>query len=166
MTTGTKISKNQLKLIVKECLLEILQEGLGSAQRQQRPAQDTSSFYESKNVRPVAQKQVSNKQQRVSPLDMPASTHSGRAPSPALVQAIKTESRGNPIMADILADTAMNTLPKMMSNGDMMMAESSSSNASRLTQQEQFAGTPEEVFGEDVASKWANLAFMEMQPRN
>lgn len=165
MTTGTKISKSQLKAIVKECLVEILQEGLGGLTHVP-PQYAAPPVYESKNSRQSAQKQPNGRQQRVSPLDMPATQHNGRAPSHALAQAIKNESRGNPIMADILADTAMTTLPKMMSSGDSMMMESSSPSSSRLAQQEQFVGTPEQVFGEEIASKWANLAFMEAQPRN
>lgn len=161
MSTGTKISKNQLKAIVKECLVEILQEGLGAGLPAQNFLYQQQPVYEARNIRPSAQKIPSNKpQQRISPLDMPATPYAARNVSQSLAHAIKTESHGNPIMAEILADTAVTTLPKMMSGGDPM-TESSHTGASRLTQQEQFAGTPEQVFGEDVASKWANLAFAE-----
>jgi hypothetical protein len=164
MTAGTKITKNQLKSIVKECLIEILQEGLGGVQSS---TPYVKPVFESKvPPRVQGQKQPNGHVPRVSPLDTPATPRNNRAPTHALAQAIKAESRGNPLMADIFADTAMNTLPKMMSNGDSMMMESNHAGGSRLSQQEQFAGTPEEVFGEDVASKWANLAFMEAQPRN
>ena len=64
------------------------------------------------------------------------------------------------MMADILADTAMTTLPKMMSSGDSSSKYSGGSSP-RAIQVEHFSGSPEDVFGDEVASKWANLAFME-----
>ena len=152
MTTGTKISKMQLKAIVKECLVEILQEGLGSLSASQYGPAINLPMSESRN--PPAKKQA-----KISPLDMPAYPPRGAGRhTNAMMETIKNESRGNPIMAEILADTAMTTLPKMMSGGDSI-AEGTSGGHSRMSQQEQFAGTPEQVFGEDVASKWANLAF-------
>lgn len=92
---------------------------------------------------------------RSSSLDTPVSKKQDRFSS-SIMETIKKESRGNPVMADILADTAMTTLPKMLSNGD-----NGSKASSRVTQLEHFAGSPEEVFGDEVASKWANLAFMD-----
>jgi len=154
---GTKVSKMQLKALIKECLVEILQEGLGATGV---PSSTTVNLPVVEN-RKIAQQNLQKRQNRVSPLDMPAFPNAGqRQQSPALAAAIRNEARGNPVMADILADTAMTTLPKMMSNGDSL-SESSSTGSSKITQQEQFVGTPEQVFGEDVASKWANLAFMD-----
>lgn len=153
MTSGTKISKMQLKAIVKECLVEILHEGLGNIS----PVSFGSAINLPMTERPPAPK----KPQKISPLDMPVSQNRGNyRHSNAMIETIKNEARGNPIMAEILADTAMTTLPKMMSGGDTA-TEGTSRGSSKLSQQEQFAGTPEQVFGEDVASKWANLAFAE-----
>jgi len=69
-------------------------------------------------------------------------------------ETIKRESGGNPIMADIFKDTAMTTLPTMQAHGD---TGASAGSAPML--QEQFNGNPEDVFGEETAGRWANLAF-------
>jgi len=121
MNNSTKITKSQLKKIVKECLVEILNEGLSGAL-------------------------VSTEVETTVPKNIPERVQ--RRPTDALATAIKAEARGNPVMAQIFADTAKNSLPKMLSE-----------RADNVSSQEQFYGTPEEAFGEDVSSKWANLAF-------
>lgn len=83
-----KISKEQLKDLIKECLVEILQDGLGNV------------MIERKQSKPlIASRSVNNS--RIS------------QQTQALKEAIKIEAGGNPIMESIFADTAMNTLPKM-----------------------------------------------------
>ena len=124
MQNNVKVTKSQLKKIVKECLLEILSEGLGA------------QVFDAESATTVPK-------------------NSQKTPSSALVSAIKAESRGNPLMAEIFADTAAKTLPRMLS-------ERSDGGGSQL--QEQFSGNPEDVFGEETSSKWANLAFS--SPRN
>ena len=151
------MTKQQLKSIVKKCLLEILQEGLGNSVANQKI---TGTSY------PPPQRQQSSsmtQKKRISPLDMPATPYGQKKSS--LSAAIKAESRGDPVMASILADTARTTLPKMMSNGDSSALTESNRSAHSIGQQEQFNGTPEQVFGEEVASKWADLAFMDFSAK-
>lgn len=155
------MTRQQLKSIVKECLLEILQEGLGRGSVgfdmpiKQKVEQQHPSIRNTMN-QPV----MSPQKKKISPLDMPAASYGQKRPSQAMSQIIKTEARGNPIMADILADTAMTTLPNMLSGGDSSSLTEGSVKHS-ISQQEQFTGTPEQVFGVDTASRWANLAFMD-----
>jgi uncharacterized lipoprotein YmbA len=158
---GEKMTRMQLKALVKECLIEILQEGLGGAAV---PSAHAVNLPVSESRRQNVNAQRARQNQRVSPLDLPAYPNQSmsRRPAPSIVEAIKKEARGNSVMADILADTAMTTLPKMLSSSDPLSeGMSSSGGSSKITQQEQFNGTPEQVFGEEVASKWANLAFMD-----
>jgi len=152
MSTGNKLSRLQLKALVKECLVELLQEGLGSGSSQ--------SMGVTLPVHEVRRQQVNQQQQkrRISPLDLPATVHGqsqNRGPSGALAEAVRQTAGGNSVMADILADTAMTTLQEQIAN------ESSSErgSASRVQQQEQINGTPEEIFGTQMTSKWADLAF-------
>lgn len=146
-----KTSRDQLKAIVKECLLEILSEGLGnvSPQRQleanQRQISGTSTSRPSQQRRPAFDPT----------LDRQVTPQRGSL-SPALKEAIRAESGGNAIMAAIFSDTARTTLPSMLANGD-----NGAGAAVSPMQQEQFNGTPEQVFGEDSAGRWANLAFAE-----
>jgi len=119
-----KVSREALKNIVKECLIEILQEGIGGIVTK-RPQQQV----ETRKITPVPQRPKQ---------------------SSALLNAIKEVSEGNPLMAEIYADTAKTTLPNMLSEG--------SEGKPSLNNVEQFNGAPEEVFGE-AASTWADLAF-------
>jgi len=75
-----------------------------------------------------------------------------------LRETIKREAAGNPIMAAILADTAATTLQEQLANerGGSIAGDA----IPQISQKEQIHGTPEEVFGEETASRWADLAFM------
>lgn len=140
------ITKNQLKSIVKECLIEILAEGMGpnvsssineSAKRTSlstRPSQQTPS------ISTVKQQIASKTQYNVSNIK----------------EVIRKESGGNSLMADILADTAAKTLPAMLEN-DRRGAPAPTG----VIEQAVANHSPEQLFGEEAASKWAALAFAE-----
>lgn len=138
-----KASRSELKSIIKECLLEILNEGLG------------------------ANPQINNKIQR--PLPQPLFTESSRRnqqsnrrptassmPSPQLREAVRAEAGGNKVMEAILADTAASTLPKMLQNE----GKAPMNVPGGLAEQVVASADPDQIFGEEVTSKWANLAFM------
>jgi hypothetical protein len=135
-----KLSRDQLKSLVKECLVEILAEGVGGAlkERIERPVKKT--IHER--------------------LDEPTRSHEGDQPLPtqALKDAVKESAGGDPIMESILADTASKTLPQML------RTDKGCNVAGGRIEQIVAASKPEEIFGEDAASKWADLAFM--QPAN
>lgn len=139
-----KTSRDQLKSIVKECLIEILAEGMGSTKQVTESLQANGNLYGRQSLKTAAQPQ--------------------RQQSAALKEAIKRESGGNRVMESILADTAVRTLPSMLNSGDPRQ------NAGPAAQTPgagvpQFNGSPEQVFGEEVASKWADLAFAEPRSR-
>ncbi len=147
-----KMSRDQLKAIVKECLLEILSEGLGDNSLLSQRRSTTTGFVENRVRRP--------RRDYDPRLDTPVG--GGRAPTMALKDAIKREAGGNPIMESIFADTARTTLPSQLAAGDNgPVLEGGSGGLGKPVQQEQFNGNPEDVFGDDVASRWANLAFAE-----
>jgi hypothetical protein len=133
------ITKNQLKAIVKECLVEILAEGMGSSVG--------SSINEAKkkssqpHISTVLRKNASNT----------------KIPTSALKEAIKREAGGNDVMADILSDTAANTLPKMLENDRSRIHQPVAHGA---VEQIVANHAPQDLFGEEAASKWADLAFM------
>ena len=149
-----KMSRDQLKSLVKECLLEILNEGLGNVS--QAPSQ----------FQPPPQRQlngVSESRSRQRPFDSRLDTplNGGRAPTSALKNAIKESAGGNPLMESIFADTARTTLASQISHGDVGTPPPGSSHSGRggPVQQEQFSGDPEQIF--EGASRWASLAFMD-----
>lgn len=148
-----KANREQLKEIIRELLIEVLSEGLGNVPRSTSARPVNGSVTEQRRTAP--------RRPSFDPrLDTPVAP--GRQPSDALKEAVRREAGGNPVLADILADTAVTTLPTMLSNGDSGPSNGGAS-VSRdhlPTQQEQFHGAPEEVFG-DGASRWADLAFMD-----
>ena len=165
-------SKTALKNIVKECLIEILAEGL--------VGNNTATLRESRELRGAMQESYEkNSSRRISEsvLQQPTQVAKSKVASqkrPSYLDSIKmgvdsaaekqtTAIRekvksitDDPIMSDILADTAMTTLreqkegsraygPSVMSGGDQ---------AAKIVDQ----SSPEELFGGN-SDKWANLAF-------
>lgn len=139
-----KLSKLELKQIVKECLLEILSEGIGSTSLS---SGKTPATRQPNSVSLYSEKVRSNPAQR--------------KPTPHLHDAVKREAGGNKIMEMILADTAASTLPKML-EGDRTGSPPVNGG---VVEQVVASVAPEDIFGEDVASKWANLAFMDSSPK-
>jgi len=135
-----KLTKSDLKSIVKECLVEILREGLGDVT-------PTQSFPLS---RPAPATALSDAIRRSTP----------QKPPPAHIsEAIKREAGGNKVMESILADTAASTLPKFLQAGDGKSPVPVTGGG--IVEQVVAQTNPEDLFGDDVTSKWANLAFMD-----
>ena len=139
-----KMSKNEFKEMIKECLIEILAEGMGSTERlresftrrdipnNRRPA-DTVSFGPKKSVNNavIDKKKIS--------------------------EVIKNESNGDPVLASILADTAATTLPNMIMNETRNQPHVPAGSIESVVA----AHDPKELFGDEAASKWASLAFQD-----
>lgn len=137
-----KLTKNDLKQIVKECLVEILSEGMGASLPTVNEIK--KQIPKKRDVMPHSSAVLRQNAERA------------RMPSNALKEAIKIESAGNPIMASILADTAANSLPSMLeSDVPGKFTPMPTGTAERVVA----SAAPEDLFGEEVASKWANLAF-------
>lgn len=137
-----KISRNQLKALVKECLVEVLVEGLSSEN-------SSSSLVESTKIK----KNIKKK---------PAQKRGAAIDNISLNQKINQSVAActtDPILGNILADTAKTTLQEQLgedrnsvshslqvaANGDP--AAKAASNAD-----------PADLFGES-AGNWAALAF-------
>lgn len=146
-----KMTKSQMKQIVKECIIEILSEGLGSFV----PRADNS-----KQLSQAIQPSIYQDSSRSHPVPQTAARKPTQQLQPHLYEAAKRNSGGNKIMESILLDTAATTLNTMISNGDSAAMPQQGVSPSMGSQEEKFNGTPEQVFGEEASSKWANLAFM------
>lgn len=137
-----KITKTDLKQIVKECLLEILSEGLGGALQPSVPIASSPPLHVESFAKSPQNRQLPKK-----------------APfTPALKDAIRKEAGGNKVMESILADTAASTLPKMLEN-DRRTAPVA--HPGGLAEQVVAAADPSDLFGDETTSRWANLAFMD-----
>jgi len=142
-----KISRNALKGLVKECLVEILAEGLLA---DEAPASSKKNLRES----------VSSKKKRSGA----SSRSSSRRPALDQIRMGEPEPQFNttipevkdPIMASIFADTAANTFQKQV------LAEQKNSNAQRIAHGDAATkamaqNDPMDIF--DGANNWAKLAF-------
>ncbi len=136
-----KITKNELKQIVKDCLVEILTEGVGTSM----PAVN-----EARQATPAKRVMHSSNATRLSTNRMNTTASS------ALKEAIKRESGGNQVMAEILADTAANSLSTMLSSE---IPGKFSPSPTGTLEKIVAATEPQALFGEEAASKWASLAF-------
>ena len=165
-------SKTALKNIVKECLIEILAEGLVGNNR--------ATLSESRELRGAMQESYEkSSSRRISEhaLQQPTQVTKSRQPAPrrsSYLDSIKmgvdsaSEKQSNviqnkvknitsdPIMSDILADTAMTTLmeQKEGSRAHGPSIQAGGDQAAKIVDQ----SSPEDLFG-GQASKWANLAF-------
>jgi len=138
-----KLTKSELKSIVKECLVEILQEGLGGSAVTTPIIPTMRGQYQDAPGRPI-----SDSVRRPSP-----------RPSPQLREAIAREAGGNKVMESILADTAASTLPKFLQAGDGKSPMPVVGGG--VVEQVVAQTNPEDLFGDEAASKWASLAFMD-----
>lgn len=142
------VTKGQLKSIVKECLIEILAEGMGS--------ETASSISEAATRQPVKKPPATQS----SVIRQNASRV--RVGSSAMKEAIRRESGGDNVLASILADTAANTLPTMLEND---AARGSMPQPTGAIERVVASHAPEDLFGEEAASKWADLAFTGMKTK-
>ena len=134
-----RLSKNDLKDIVKECLVEILQEGISSPQIRQ-----ASQLNERHSRRA---------QGRRSSFDHVA-WRKDQDPTPAVdYKETASQLASDPILASVLADSA-NTMQ------EQILAESRGPSAMSgdVAARKAAMSDPEDLFG-DAAGKWAHLAF-------
>jgi len=150
-----KISRELLKGIVKECLVEILSEGLST-----KTSSSGASLNEVTHKKPRRSKKQEPVRRKAA--DLVSFGETKNKQSDALNQRITAAAGGNSIMESILRDTAKNTLPTMLAadnRKDRGMAE-------RLSRGDQATramadADPMSVF--EGASNWAALAFAEKQ---
>jgi hypothetical protein len=136
-----KVSRNQLKGIVKECLMEILAEGLlheePSSPKRRHPGRP----------RKTTQSIVEHVESQDDPFDIAVNnTVSGLT--------------DNPIMTDIFRDTAMTTLQEQLGAEKNPRAVSGGDAASH-----EVAGAEINDLFPEASDRWASLAFAEKKDR-
>lgn len=138
-----KVSRSLLKSIVKECLVEILAEGLS----------------ESGNVEDLNESIVSHKpQKRKTTLKHVETSSSTKVTNPKFEESANraiSQATSDPIMASILADTAKTTLQEQnVADSPNKFTAKPTDSYSKIADE----SDPMELFSES-ASNWANLAF-------
>lgn len=145
------MKKSELKAIIKECLIEILAEGLGSKLTTE-VKQHTS---------PTTQMPTGQRRVVPSALDLPVAVNN------KVIQAVKEVAGKDSIMESIFSDTAKTTLinqsaqghDKHSSNGIVTMQDQPSSAMGDKAAQIVAATDLSDLFGEEAMSKWEQAAF-------
>lgn len=139
-----KVSRSMLKSIVKECLVELLAEGLNNG--------DTASLSESIERRP--QKRVSRKLQNDDELNFNNKMKVNEGFEEKTKQVI-SNATSDPIMASLLEDTAKTTLQSQNSadRPNQFTAKPTDTYSQAVSESD-----PMEMFG-GASNKWAALAF-------
>jgi hypothetical protein len=138
-----KLSRTALKLIVKECLVEILQEGLLSDIEAVHPM-------ESQDRAPKRKKPV------------PSRPALDQVKFEAAISQTVSGLTSDPVMASIFADTAKTTLQEQYSADGAPAARGAPDNPMFSPSPE---NDPTEIF-EKAAANWAALAFAEKKLGN
>lgn len=165
-----KMTRNDLKNLVKECLVEILAEGLSETQQ---TINESRQMRTAAPVRGMSTSQVTKQPQnprqsiadKISFLPKREEIREGTASVNQRTAALASSITSDPIMADIFADTARNGAYMSMSESSSgrvsheQMIESAGDAASRAM----LKSDPTDIFGES-AGMWAALAFAEKVP--
>lgn len=163
-------SKKVIKSIVKECLIEILAEGLigNKSATLSEVREFKGAVYESNermlSERSIYEQPIVSKSRHVEPrrksyldsitMGVDNANKTKNTNSSQLREKVN-KITADPVMADIFADTAMTTL-KEQKEGVQHQASVSSQGDAAAKMVDQ--SLPEDLFG-GASSKWANLAF-------
>jgi len=146
-----KVSKTNLKNAVRECLIEILEEGLSG----QKDTNERKSLMRENTNRSLRKK--ANVEKRSSVYDK--MTYASPSPEDQLERIAESarQMTDDPILSGIFADTAKTTLQEQVQaeSGKGSIASGRGDRAAV----ESLKSDPSELFGSDVANKWASLAF-------
>jgi len=165
--SSQKFTKSHLKSLVKECLLEILHEGAGSADI----SQDTRMMSEgTDSIRPAQRRHTERPNRRGSSLDNVSwKRNEDKVKNTNFSNTVKhltSQITSDPVLSDIFADTAMTTLQEQVGAerqgpaGMSLPTSAAGDKAARIVN----SSTPEELFSES-AGNWAALAFGADSPK-
>ena len=155
-----KLSRESLKEIVKECLVEILQEGLAS------PDNIVESSTRRTQRNRTTRRKVDSQPKRPAYLDNIQYGMSKNSKFEKSVDQVTKSMTQDPVLSSILADTAMTTLQEQAgaesrSPGGMQIPTSAAGDLAAKTMSQL---DPTDVFAES-SDKWAALAFSDSGPK-
>ena len=136
-----KLTRSSLKKLIKECIVEVLAEGLGD---------DSVSNLVSESSSPKRSRQIQGKKS-----SSRRSSHLDSIKFDKKVNEAASSMSDDPVMQSIFADTAKTTLQEQISQGNAVPVPDGADRATRVAA----SIDPSEIF--DGASNWAALAFSE-----
>jgi len=134
-----KIAKNELKNLIKECLIEILCDGIGENLIEARKMN-------SRHREPILEGRIDQRK-----LNNPIAQQRTNVLNNAIAEA----AGKNSVMKDIFADTAERTLPSMLEGNKKGYQPVGTSIEEALVHETE----PEDLFGNENVDRWAKLAF-------
>lgn len=152
-----KISRDGLKALIKECLIELLEEGM-------KGPQEHATVVREQKVQPARPRQTQSRA---------ATPPQSSRPRPSLAAAIARQQPARPkppviqesptdILDSIFAHTAQTTLRTQATHGHTApsyASENTGTSYADVSAQVMSEHAPEDVFGDESAGKWSKLAF-------
>ena len=164
----SKLSRTVLKGIIKECMVEIMQESFfphSNSQIQEMFNESKSQILDRQKYKKNAQQKHTSKN-RSRHLDNISYnkkySEEGKVSDhfEKKVNNLASNMTSDPILADIFKDTAMTTLQEQVSadnkNPKIAMMSTRSIDKAAMTVSQ---NDPTDIFGAEAAGKWATLAF-------
>ena len=153
---SNKLTKNVLKEIVKECLIEILAEGLTSDSNQNVETGRRKSRTLKESLINAKESQVTSKGAK-KPSYLDSIDFSNKKEKNNKLDEIASSITKDPILTEMLTDTAHTTLQEQIAAESKRnhVPAGRGDDAQRMVE----SSTPENIFGEETSSKWAHLAF-------
>lgn len=149
----SKLDKNTLKSIVKECLIEILSEGLtnGNTQKLSESINNITNT-KIKTEEKINSISIQNKKNIAKILPQKKQINENFIDK---TQQIIKKTTNDPVLAEIFADTALTTLQEQNSADNKTSFNPKSNDQYKNFMNE---NDPSDIFGE-ASNNWANLAF-------
>lgn len=148
----SKLLRSELKSIVKECLIEILSEGINNNIQEKSISQDLterSNFTSQKNY---------NVNKNLSHLDKINFNKSDDIKKNNFVNLKTTKITNDPVLNALLADTAKTTLQEQLTAESRKGIVTTGADSATIKANE---SSPAELFGLEAAGKWEKLAFFD-----
>lgn len=151
------MTRNELKKLIKECLVELLRDGIGST------ISIEESIAQTRQVAPQRRQVQQIQEVRSAPQKRSLSSIAFGNSNPALDEPAFPQQQvripppvqtGNPMLDSMLMETAMN----MSAMNDDYGADMGSGDVKKQERKEHFRGDPLEVF-DGNADAWAKMAF-------
>lgn len=153
-----KLTKGALKQIVKECLVEILQEGFGNSLDEQLSTRSRSAvIQENSGLRRSPQQNAAantaTRRAGLADISMGTKESTVNEQFNERVSSTVNQMTDDPILSEILSDTARTTLQNQIA-GEKTPSAASGDRAARAAA----ASDPLSIFA-DSAKNWSKLAF-------
>lgn len=165
----SKLSRTVLKGIIKECMVEIMQESFfphTNSQMQEMFNESKSQISDRQNYKKNIQEQHVGRRRskHLDSISYGNSNTENRKPNNDFAKKVNhlaSNMTSDPVLADIFKDTAMTTLQEQVSadNKNPRMAGAIPIKGGDRATMTVSQNDPTDIFGAEAASKWASLAF-------